>query len=135
MKKTILLIIIGAVVGGGIVFMIKRSSGPAAAVPDKPEGKTEGARVSRDEKGNVVVSMNDETQGNIGLKVEKPAAAQWQPELKGYGLVLDPAPLAAILTELDSARAAWVASSNELARLKILAAQGNTSPRALQAAE
>jgi len=135
MKKTILLILIGAAIGGGIVFMTKRSGGPAPAAADKPEEKTEGARVSRDEKGNVVVSMNHETQGNIGLKVEKPAAAQWQPELKGYGQVLDPVPLAAILTELDSARAAWAASSNELARLKILAAQGNTSPRALQTAE
>jgi hypothetical protein len=136
MKKTILLILIGAVIGGGIVFMKMRSGGPATAAGEKPEEEKPGAtRVSRDEKGNVVVAMNDETQGNIGLKVEKPAAAQWQPELKGYGQVLDPVPLAAILTELDSARAAWMASSNELARLKILAAQGNTSPRALQTAE
>lgn len=135
MKKTIILIIIGAVVGGGIVFMTIHSSGPAAPAADKSDEKTEGAHVSRDETGNVVVSMNDETQGNIGLKVEKPAAAQWQPELKGYGQVVDPVPLAALLTELDSARAAWIASSNELARLKILDSQGNTSPRALQAAE
>ena len=82
MKKTILLILIGAVIGGAIVFMTTRSGGPAAAAGEKPEEEKPGAtHISRDEKGNVVVSMNDETQGNIGLKVEKPAAAQWQPEL------------------------------------------------------
>ena len=115
--------------------MTTRSNGPAAPAADKSEEKTEGAHVSRDEKGNVVVSINHETQKKVGLTAEKPATSQWQPELKGYGQVLDPVPLAAILNELDSARAAWVASSNELARLKILDSQGNTSPRALQSAE
>jgi len=89
--------------------MTTRSNGPAAPAADKSEEKTEGAHVSRDEKGNVVVSMNHETQKKVGLTAEKPATSQWQPELKGYGQVLDPVPLAAILNELDSARAAWVA--------------------------
>ena len=57
------------------------------------------------------------------------------PELKGYGKVLDPAPLAALVTELASAQAAYTASSNELARLKTLEGQGNASARALQTAE
>src|SRR5262249_5422745 len=52
-----------------------------------------------------------------------------------YGRVLDPAPLAALLTELATAQAAYVASSNELARLKMLESQGNTSIRALQTGE
>ena len=57
------------------------------------------------------------------------------PELKGYGKVLDPAPLAALVTELAAAQAAYSASSSELARLKTLEGQGNASARALQTAE
>jgi len=67
--------------------------------------------------------------------VTNPVAAQLAPEVKGYGRVLDPAPLAALMTELASAGAAFTASSNELARLKTLEGQGNASARALQSAE
>ena len=49
--------------------------------------------------------------------------------------MLDPAPLAALVTELASAQAAYAASSSELARLKTLEGQGNASARALQTAE
>jgi hypothetical protein len=71
----------------------------------------------------------------MGLQVAHPAAASFSPELKGYGRTLDPAPLAALITELASSQAAYAASSNELVRLKTLSNQGNASPRALQAAE
>ena len=47
----------------------------------------------------------------------------------------DTAALAALVTDLASAEAAYAASSNELDRLKTLASQGNASARALQAAE
>jgi hypothetical protein len=57
------------------------------------------------------------------------------PEAKGYGRVQDPAPLAALLTELASAQGTYGASSNELSRLKTLEGQGNASARALQTAE
>ena len=46
--------------------------------------------------------------------------------------MLDPAPLAALLNELATSQGAYIASSNELARLKTLSAQGNASARALQ---
>jgi hypothetical protein len=71
----------------------------------------------------------------MGLKVAQPAAAQVGRELKGFGRALDPAPLAALATELATAWAAVAASSNELARLTTLAGQGNASTRALQTAE
>jgi hypothetical protein len=48
--------------------------------------------------------------------------------------VLDPAPLAALVTEEAAAQAAYTASSSELARLKTLEGQGNASARALQTA-
>ena len=105
----------------------------AAAAP--AEEDEAGPQLSRDTNGNPVISMSDETQGDLGILVKSPAACQMSPELKGYGKVLDPAPLAALATELAMAQATYSASSNELARLQTLAGQGNASARALQTAE
>ncbi|MDB6110095.1 MAG: hypothetical protein JWR69_1845 [Pedosphaera sp.] len=106
---------------------------PAAEKPadDAPAGPT----IEHDPDGNVVINIDDEMQGNIGLQVAIPAAAQLSPEFKGYGRVLDPASLTALMTELASAQAAYNASSNELARLNTLAQQGNAPRRALETAE
>jgi hypothetical protein len=108
----------------------------AGATPEsKPAEEQAGPRVSRNSQGQAVITMSDEAQGDMGILVKKPAPGQMSPEVKGYGRVLDPTPLAGLLNELDSARAAYAASSNELTRLKSLAAQGNASTRALQTAE
>jgi len=104
----------------------------APAPADKEAG---GAKVSRDTNGNAVITMSDKTQKDLGILVKSPAAFQLNPELKGYGRVLDPAPLAALIAELVSAQAAHIASSGELARLKTLEGQGNASARALQTAQ
>jgi hypothetical protein len=113
--------------------------GPEAPAAEKkaPEGGDEeaGPQVARDAKGNVVITMSDEAQGEMGILVKKPQAAQLSPEVKGYGRVLDPAPLVALINEFAAARAACVASSNELARLQTLTGQGNASERALQGAQ
>jgi hypothetical protein len=128
------------VVAAGGLFWFKRhgagASPSAGAAEAKPaEEEAAGPRVTRDAKGNVVITLSDETQGNMGIQVTNPARMQLSPEVKGYGRVLDPAPLAALITDLASAQAAHVASSNEFARLKTLEGQGNASARALQAAE
>lgn len=134
MKRAILvLVLIGSVIGGSVYWMKSRRGGDTKPVDEKPVA--EESRVKHDEKGRVVIKMDDETQGNIGLLVAKPAAAQLSPEVKGYGRVLDPTSLAALVTESATARAAYAASSNELARLTTLAGQGNASERALQTAE
>ncbi len=106
---------------------------PAAekAADDEPSG----IHIKQEADGKVVLSIDDETQGNMGLKVALPEAVQLGPESIGHGRVVDPAPLVALLTELASAQAAYNVSSNELARLKTLAGQGNASTRALQTAE
>ena len=141
MKRIIPTILLLAVVVGGGIYWFKhrpenaKTAGEKAAA-EKPAGEEgEKTKVTRDETGRVVVHMDDETQGNIGILVAKPAAAQLSPEVKGYGRVLDPTPLAMLMTEQATARAAYVASSNELARLKILAAQGNAPERTMQTGE
>src|SRR5258708_7735488 len=135
MKRIVLCIVILAVIVGGVLW---RRSHPGAAKPAEATPAADeaaGPKIERDAEGHIVIKITDEVQGSIGLKVEKLQAAQFSPELKGYGQVVDPAPLAALLTELGSARASYLASSNELARLKVLAGQGNTSARALRTAE
>ena len=142
MKRAILLVIlIAAGFTGGVLWMKQRQTpartgaeNPAAAAAPAEEDEG-GPQVSRDTNGNVVISMSDETQGDLGILVKAVAAFQMSPELKGYGKVLDPAPLAALVTELATAQAAAAASSTELARLKTLEGQGNASVRALQTAE
>lgn len=135
MKRAILLLLIGAVLGGGAVWLLRHGGGKDA--DEKPAAAEEESKtsVTRDGDGNVVVNISDEKQGDAGIVVTNPFAAQWSPELKGYGRVIDPAPLAALVTELAAAEATYAASSNELARVKTLAGQANASPRALQTAE
>lgn len=141
MKRAIILVIfVAAGFAGGILWM-KRAAAPppaaehpaAAQVPADKEAA--GAQVSRDTNGNAVVTLSDRTQKDLGIQLSSAAAFDMSPELKGYGKVLDPAPLAALMTELATAEAAYTASSSELARLKTLEGQGNASARALQAAE
>ena len=111
--------------------------GSAASAPEKAssaETDTE-PRVSRDTNGNVAITVSAKVQGEMGLSSRKPEAAVVSPEVKGYGRVLDPAPLVALMNELASATATYTTSSNELARLKTLTGQGNASERALQLAE
>jgi hypothetical protein len=133
-KRAILLIVLA----GGVAWLTGCGSGakPADAKPTGAAAADEeaGAQVTRDEKGNVVIKISDEMQGNMGLLVAQPAAIQWSPELKGYGRVLDPATISAAVGDWVSAGGAAEASQKELARLKTLAEQNNASVRALEAA-
>jgi hypothetical protein len=135
MKRTILLLCIGALLGGGGVWLTKREGKPAAAAEAPAAPEEEGTSVKHDKDGNVILLMSDEMQGDAGIVVTNPVASQLFPETKGYGHVVDPTPLTALLGEMATAQAAYAASSNELARQKILTEQGNSSARALQSAE
>ncbi len=101
---------------------------------EKPKAE-ESPHVKHGTNGEVTVTLDVEMQKRIGLKVESPAAMKWQPETKGYGRVLDPAPLASLMAELVAAHIAVEASHREFDRLRTLAEQNNASVRALQAAE
>ena len=140
MKKAILPVVCVLIgVGLGVLWMRTHGGGGGAATEEKPAEKASdedaGPTVETDANGHVVVNISDDLQGQIGIKVQGVKEASFSPELKGYGRVLDPAPLAALVTELAADEAAYSASSNELARLNTLASENNTSVRALQAAE
>ena len=140
MKRIIVVIIILAAAGGGF-YWFKNHGGdtkPAEAKPAdaKPAGdEPPPIHITRDAEGKVVITVDDETQGNMGLKVEKPEWLQLSPEIRSYGRVLDPTPLAGLVNELAAAHVAAAASGNELNRVKTLSGDGNASARALQAAE
>lgn len=133
MKQIIFILITLGLVAG----CAKKDAAPDEAKSEgKAESKSENAwKAGRNENGESVVTLDTNTQARIQLKVESPAAAQLQPEVKGFGRVLDPAPLVAAVAEIQIARAAAKTSSQELERLKNLAAQNNASARALEAAE
>lgn len=141
MKRAIVLVIfLAAGFAGGILWMKQQKAAPPAGAehPDALARVDEAAgapQVSRDTNGNAVVHLSKQIQGNQGILVKSPVAFQLSPEQKGYGRVLDPAPLAALVTELAAAQAAYTASSTERARLQTLEGQGNASTRALQTAD
>jgi hypothetical protein len=137
MRVLLAIVLTAVVVGGGVWWMMRPGTAAAPSADKAPAaGEDAGASgVSHDEQGNTVIKMDDDTQGDAGIVVANPEAAQWSPEVKGYGRVQDPAPLVALYNDVASARAAAVASSQELERQKVLSAQSNTSMRALQAAQ
>ena len=97
---------------------------PAADAPEKAEANTKAG-----------VTLDRETQERLGLKMESPAPAQWQPAMKAYGQVLDPAPLLDLAMELSRAEIALDSSRQELERAKRLQADNNISGRAYLDAE
>ena len=129
-----IVVLVLAAFGGGLVWKFSQKD-EAKASEQKPADEEEGSKVSHDESGHAVVKMSDETQGNLGLIVAKPAAAELRPELRLYGKVQDPTGLASVMIELASAQAAFVASSNAFAREELLLDQGNSSPSKVQTAQ
>lgn len=81
------------------------------------------------------VTLDAATQERLGLKMEAPAPAQWQPVIPATGRVANPLALLAAASDYETARAAAAASQQELARTQKLAAQQNASPRALESAQ
>lgn len=90
----------------------------AAAVPGKPG-----------------VTLDAETQERLGLKIESPVSARWQPGIHGTGRVANPLAFIAAATDYETARSAAASSQAELERTQKLAAQENASPRVLEAAQ
>ena len=134
MNKAILGILVGLVLGAaGTAIYLKY---PQAKPEQRSEKPAEASFLQHDADGRTLVKVDQETQTRMGLKVESLAAAQISPEVKGYGRVLDPAPLAALVTEATSAQASLEASTKEFERVKALYSQNqNASARALEMAE
>jgi hypothetical protein len=102
----------------------------------KPAGdKSEAAPEKTDTQPKPGVTLDAETQARLGLKIETPAPAQWQPQLRATGNVADPLAFTAAASDFEAARAAALASQSDLKRTQTLAAQDNASSRALETAQ
>jgi len=131
-NKTFLGIVVGVLIGSAATWIFSRHS----EKEEHGEEHKEESRVHRGTNGEVLVKVDKETQERIGLKTETLQPAELPMEVKGYGRVVDPAPLSMLLAEEISASASLEASTKEYQRLKGLYAQEqNVSTRALEAAE
>jgi hypothetical protein len=129
----ILLLAAGTVTGLVFAYLEMGKGRAAEAQGEKPVAAK--SSVSTGANGESILTLDAPAQEKIALRAEPLQAVSLSPELKGYGRVLDPAPLAALVAELAAARAEAAASQKEFERLRILQQQQNASERALQAAE
>ncbi len=132
--KTALSLLAGLIIGIAVAWAFLRQGehGEKAA---EAEHKEE-SHVQHGTNGETFLKIDRATQEHIGLKTAPVEAVQFRPEVKGYGQVIDPTPLTALLVDQLSARTALELSSKEHERLKALYAQDqNVSTRALETAE
>jgi len=101
--------------------------------PSESQGRTQEQTSQSTSPGTV--ELKTEIQSALHLKIEPLRSASAPQEITGYGRVLDPAPLAAAVSEWAAARAASGASEQEFERVRMLQKQNTASVRALQAAE
>ena len=110
----------------------KKDAAPAAEARASAEPES---HVHRGTNGEVVITLDAATQKLMGLQTAPLAATELAPEVKGFGRVVDPAPLAEMLMELGKAQLIYDNSHQELERMKILKKDNNASERAFQTAE
>ena len=143
MSRIILGVVIGLALGvAGMIILVKYPEvadrlklSEAEKEQDAP-AEAEQSFVQRDSSGQTVVKLDPNEQRLIGLKVAPLQAAQAPAEVKGFGRVLDPAPLAGLVTEGAAAQAALQASTKEYERVKTLFEQNqNASAKAFETAE
>ncbi len=77
-------------------------------------------KISHTSSGQIVVELNRDEQARTGLKTERVNAVTQSQNATAYGVVLDPAPLAALDAEIVSTRAAVTASRAEYERARLL---------------
>ncbi len=133
MNKTLLGTLLGVALGVAGAWLVLKPHGKHDENKPAEEHKEESHVLHTN--GQTLLKFDKEAQEHMGLKVAALEPATLKPEVKGYGRVLDPSPLALLLVEGASTRAALEASAKEFQRVKTLAADQNASARALEAAE
>src|SRR5262245_49656354 len=101
MKKVLLGVILGLAAGAVGTFLIVRNSEP-------PEAKLTAPKKESEEHG-IGLHLAKEQQTAAGIVTINPALTEIKTEVKGYGRVLDAAPLAGLFAEIEAARSAATA--------------------------
>jgi hypothetical protein len=122
------------IIGAAGMAAFLKYTGPAKPAESAPAEEEE-SFVVKDANGPARLELEQDTQDMMGLKTANLAEAKLEPDAKGYGRVLDPSPLVAMVAETATAKASLDASTKEYERVKALAQNQNASARALEAAE
>jgi len=117
------------------LFCILLALAPVVQAEDEAPAKSDAVKISQNTNGETVLTLDDATQKRIGLVLANPVAGDWQPQVRANGQIVNPLVLATAAADYESARAAATASQADLERTKILAAQENAAPRALETAQ
>jgi hypothetical protein len=119
-----------------LVIVVWIFAGTAKDEGDEAEKVTSAPpKISHSSGGEIVVELNRDEQARIGLETAGLTAVTQSQEATAYGVVLDPAPLAALNAELASTRAAVAASRAEYERARLLhSEQQNVSLKDFEAA-
>jgi len=106
---------------GVLVILVWIFGGTGSDEGDEAEKVTSAPpKISHSSGGEVIVELNRDEQARIGLETERVSGVSQSQEATAYGIVLDPAPLAALDAELASTRAAVAASRAEYERARLL---------------
>ncbi len=129
MKKTLVILLLGVALGGGGAWWFFLQKNPPSSPPAEPNATAEAPLT-----GTVKLSPAEvEAVGIVASLLETRDVPR---ELKGYGRVLNPAPLAGALADIESTQAALDASRKEYDRANALFSRDqNISAHALETAE
>src|ERR1700686_3448626 len=83
--KWTLVLIGGAVLAGLLVFAFLQGRKEIAQEREREKPIKTPARTARDANGDVIVTLNPETQTQIGLRTDAVAAETVYPEIAAYG--------------------------------------------------
>lgn len=133
--KTVLGLLIAGAVVVGLIFAYRKMSQERVREQEREKPVAAPTRVSRSPQGEIILTLEAETQKRIGLGVAPLSAAAHRATRQGFARVLDATSLTTLLNELALARMNLATSEKESARAKVLAAQTNLSEKALLAAE
>lgn len=134
MKRILPALLVGLALGAVGTWLLLKSSHEEYEEKKPEAAHKEESHVIKTNR-QTLLKLEEKKQQAAGLKLAPLEAATLRPEARVYGRVLDSSSLVQSLSEIMTATSALDASQKELARLKTLAADQNTSARALETAD
>lgn len=138
MKKIaafILVLIAIAVIGYGLFYVHKIASQERAAEEAGETPVKSAEFTKRGEHGETLIVLSKEEQKNFGIEVSTLEIIEATPEVYAFGSVVDISPLAALATELKTARLNLQTALREYERVKRLFEDGNAPIRNVESAK
>ena len=95
MKKPLFVILIAAGAMAGLIFANRKMGQERELEREREKPVVAKSQVKPGTNGEATLTLEDEAQNRIALQVEPVRSAKLNPELKGFGRILDPAPCGA----------------------------------------